>query len=396
MKCEVCGNSNLESVLDLGMHPMCDDLIPVGINKVCNKYKIEILYCKKCNTAHQKYQIPKAELFPKSYHYRSRFTQDVLLGMKMLVDKTTEFKSNLTDQVVLDIGCNDGSLLGFYRELGAITVGIEPTNAINDATERVDYLYQEYFDVHVANKFLKIHGHPDVIVFTNVFAHIEDLDSLLGALKILINENTLVIIENHYLGAIIQKFQFDTFYHEHPRSYSANSFNFIAKRLDLNILDIEFPSRYGGNIRVVMGCQNPKKEHNQKISMIFENESNFHDQLNSMQYQIDHWIKKTGKLIKSYVKNYGPLRAKAFPGRAAILVECLGLNNSMISCVYEKPGSLKIGSYLPGTRIPIVSDDDLVTTDSSPIINLAWHISSEIKEYLRGINFSGEIIDIIE
>ena len=85
-RCEVCGNRELESVLNLGLHPMCDDLVPVNDSRVCSEYPIEILFCDKCVTAHQRFQVPKQQLFPNSYHYRSRFTADVLNGMKGLVE----------------------------------------------------------------------------------------------------------------------------------------------------------------------------------------------------------------------------------------------------------------------------------------------------------------------
>ena len=112
--CEVCGNDKLESVLDLGLHPMCDDLVEVSDSRVCKDYPIEILYCPKCRTAHQKYQVPKHELFPMTYHYRARFTADVLDGMRGLVDSCENNFGSLNGKLVLDIGCNDGSLLGFF------------------------------------------------------------------------------------------------------------------------------------------------------------------------------------------------------------------------------------------------------------------------------------------
>ena len=125
--CEVCGNTKLETVLDLGKHPMCDDLVEVTSDRVCKEYPIEIVYCEECQTAHQKYQVPKHELFPKNYHYRSRFTADVLNGMKNLVNNCEETFGSLKGKKVLDIGCNDGSLLDFFREKGALTFGIEPS-----------------------------------------------------------------------------------------------------------------------------------------------------------------------------------------------------------------------------------------------------------------------------
>jgi hypothetical protein len=97
------------------------------------------------------------------------------------------------------------------------------------------------------------------------------------------------------------------------------------------------------------------------------------------------------------VRNYGKLRAKAFPGRAAILVKLLDLDENAISAVYEKPGSLKIGNYLPGTRIPIRSDDELLSLEDQtlPVLNLAWHIPREIRGYLAAHGYRGEIVDVL-
>ena len=94
----------------------------------------------------------------------------------------------------------------------------------------------------------------------------------------------------------------------------------------------------------------------------------------------------------------GKIKAKAFPGRSAILVKMLDIDENIISAVYEKPGSLKIGHYVPGTRIPILSDDDLFSSDSldEPLLNLAWHISKEIRNYLVASKYTGEIIDILD
>ncbi|MDP9195313.1 MAG: class I SAM-dependent methyltransferase [Pseudomonadota bacterium] len=393
--CEVCGNRVLVPVLDLGMHPMCDDLVPIGDTRICRQYPIEILFCEKCCTAHQRFQIPKQELFPRSYHYRARHTADVLNGMREFVATCEKTCGPLSELKVLDIGCNDGSLLSIFREKGARTFGIEPTGACEDAVQAGHTAINDFFTGDIAQEFVRINGKPDIITFTNVFAHIEGLADVIQALKVLKHDRTVIVIENHYLGSVLEKFQFDTFYHEHPRTYSYTSFAFIGDALGMQIAAVEFPPRYNGNIRVVYTPRAGQGKH-AGWDTVHPREKSFGRELKTMSERLVPW--KKGKLeeITLAVRKYGRLSGKAFPGRAAIPVRLLGLDETHIRAVYEKPQSNKVGHYIPGTRIPILSDDefDPAGTDA-PLINLAWHISREIRNYMQSRGYRGPILDII-
>ena len=384
-KCEVCENEQLKKVLDLGNHPLCDDLIPMEEESSCEEFPIEILFCEKCLTAHQIYQIPKQTLFTKNYHYRARMTGSVLSGMADFVEGCENRFGSLHGKVILDIGCNDGSLLDFFKIKGCKTVGIEPTGA---ALESKHPTINEYFDKRSAYQVLSLTGKPDLIVFTNVFAHIEDLQSLINNLKILSQDNTKIVIENHYLGAVFNGGQFDTFYHEHPRTYSFRSFEFIAQSLEVNVLDAEFVSRYGGNIRVYLGVGDKKQ--------LDIDESHFSSAFIKMSTDMLKWITETKVMIDDHVSKHGLIRAKAFPGRAAILIKLLGLNENHISAVYEIKGSIKVGHYVPGTRIPILPEVELYAKKDleKPIFNLAWHLPSEVRDNLLANGYTGHVIDI--
>jgi SAM-dependent methyltransferase len=315
--------------------------------------------------------------------------------MRQLVERCEKQVGSLNDLLVLDVGCNDGSLLSIFRERGARTIGVEPTGAAIDAKEAGHTVYQDYFVPSLAEKIAAGGGRPDIITFTNVFAHIEDLRSVLSAVRTLMGPSTLLVIENHYLGAVLERYQFDTFYHEHPRTYSLASFRHIAKSLQAGIEAVEFPARYGGNIRVLMR-RDLTDSTSPELAQMDAAEDSFEQHLLDMAERIPAWQKKKRGEIEAAVSQHGPLVGKAFPGRAAILVKLLDLDQPLLQAVYEKPGSMKIGHYIPGTRIPILSDDEFGKRQDKdvPLLNLAWHISGEIHGYMRKQGYDGPIIDI--
>ena len=384
--CEVCGTKGLTRVLNLGNHPLCDDLIPIESKLECVEYPIDVVFCKECYTAFQNYEVDKKLLFPKSYHYRARMTGSVLTGMKDFVESTEKRLGDLMGKLVLDIGCNDGSLLNFFEEKGCTTIGIEPTGAALDSKHET---INAFFDANSASQVLKKFGTPDIITFTNVFAHINNLPQLLDNLKSMIGPNTNIIIENHYLGACLKTDQFDTFYHEHPRTYSQRSFEFMAETLGLNLVDVQYVSRYGGNIRAFLGNGDPVESSKDKESVFFA-------QFSEMAQNIGEWQRETKAWIDAHVASNGKIRAKAFPGRAAILIKMLELDERHISAVYEITGSIKVQHYVPGTRIPILPESDLYALDdqSKPILNLAWHLPAEVRRNLLKNGYTGKVHDI--
>ena len=338
--CQVCGNKLPEPILDLGDHPLCDDLIPISKKQSCNEYPIRISLCKNCLTANQVYNIQKEKLFPEDYHYRPRFTLDVLNGMNELVEQASKDFGDLKGLLVCDIGCNDGTLLNYFKEKKCVTCGIEPTGAALEAMKNHTNIINDFFNIDSAKRIISKFGYPDIITFTNVFAHLENLDEAIKALKLMLKETTIIIIENHYLGTVIKTNQFDTFYHEHPRTYSIKSFQFIAKKLDKELVGVFFPKRYGGNIRVYITSNKSFFSKNNSVHHI--NENFIIDQFNEMQTFIDKWKLDTRKSILKLSEKYGNVYGKSFPGRAAILLKLINIDHEVMPVIYEKIGSMKL------------------------------------------------------
>jgi SAM-dependent methyltransferase len=332
--------------------------------------------------------VEKELLFKPTYHYRAALTKDVLSGMLSLAQSLeSELRPSEKSISVLDIGCNDGSLLGIFKEIyGCTTIGVDPTGAILESGAKVDFKFNEYFTDVTASSIRAIAPVVDLITFTNVFAHIENLPGLLANLSSLIGDSTTLVIENHYLGAILNRNQFDTFYHEHPRTYSLRSFQHVATSLGLVITNVEFPSRYGGNIRVTMKKFGTEAD----LTLYSAQEEGFIDAFLALQNAYDEWRSHSLELVAK-IADRGLMYGKALPGRAVMLISALGISERLMPKVFEQPKSPKVGNYVPGTKIEIQSDDDLLELNPDVLIIWSWHIVDEIVKYLDSLGYRGEI-----
>jgi hypothetical protein len=391
--CDVCKVKLSPNILSLGAQPLCDDLKKIGSSKKNKLYEIELKLCKNCLTINQLHKIDQKILFPKKYNYRAALTKDVQKGMDDFTNKVSKLIKK-KNKSVLDIGCNDGSLLNFFKKKGFNTYGIEPTNAYKDCSKN-HKIFNEYFTKKSVKKILKKEKFIDVVTFTNVFAHIPNFSELIKNLRLLVPNINYLVIENHYMGSIFKTDQFDTFYQEHPRTYSVKSFYVISKLLGLKIKKIEFPKRYGGNIRVFMSNNNSKSNFN--IQKFMREEKNFNKKFINIKNKIKIWKINKNNLINRLIKKGHTLYGKAFPGRASILINLLKIDKNKINCIFEQNNSPKNFHYVPGTKIPIIPDYKIkkIIQKDSIIINFSWHISDEIRKYLKSLKIKNKVIDII-
>lgn len=386
ISCEVCSNVLEGPIIDLGSHPLCDDLVLPNSNREVPIWHQEIKLCSICLTAHQMHPVEKELLFKPDYHYRSNLTKDVLDGMRDFAMEMGKFVDLNPGDYVLDVGCNDGSLLRIFNEIFDVkVVGIDPTDAILESSLPENSRYKSFFDQDAVQRILKDHGKPKLITFTNVFAHIEDLPNLLNNLLGLIDTGTHVAIENHYLGSILDKNQFDTFYHEHPRTYSAKSFTYIARSLGMSISKLSLAPRYGGNIRALIS---PEDWATHAIPAV--DESNFLEKFAAMQSVYDNWLTHSKGEVERLSKS-GLLAGKSLPGRAVMLINSLKIDKYVMKYIFEKDASPKVGYLCPSTDIEILPDSELLLKAPDILIVWAWHIADEVVEYLLKLGFEGEI-----
>jgi SAM-dependent methyltransferase len=379
--CQICKNKKIKKVMDLGFQPLADDLRPVNIKKMeAEFFPLEIGFCSKCILLQNNYIVDDRKLYKKNYHYRPGITTAVTKNFKEMCNKIIDQYKLNSESVVADIGCNDGSLLKEFKSKNIHKlIGIDPTDTINFAKKVGIKTVQNYMQKESAEKAARFFGKADIITTTNVFAHTNKLTDFINGIKRLIKKKGVFIIENHYLLDIIQKKQFDSFYHEHLRTYSLTSLIKLMGFYKFYPINAYTSDRYGGNIQVHFSQIKTKRNKNIKYLLAkekryrldkIETYKKFNDDINKLKLDIEKYLNKNRnkKII-----------AKGFPARASILLHFFDSIKKSISYIAEQPTSLKLNKYAPGTNIKIISSKYLQKNKPDIMIILAWHLFDEIK-----------------
>tara|TARA_B100000787_G_scaffold168883_1_gene158607 strand:+ start:393 stop:1649 length:1257 start_codon:yes stop_codon:yes gene_type:complete len=379
--CQICNKKNLFQFLDLGYQPLSDDLIKTDIKlKETVFYPLSVSFCKSCILLQNDYIVGDRKLYPKSYHYLPGITKDVVENFKKLSKSLIEkYEINKLKDLVVDVGCNDGSLLKEFKNHGVKNVvGIDPTDTIKYAAKKGIKTMQSLFNNKSSLLLKKKFGTAKLITTTNVFAHTNNLKEFILGVKKLIDKEGIFVVENHYLLDVIKKTQFDTFYHEHLRTYSLTSLIKLLNYYGLYIIDAYTSDRYGGNIQAHFSLK--KVKYNNNIVNILKKEKKYN--LNDKKTYLDfkkRIIKSKEDLRKFMSKNNKKtFVAKAFPARASILLHYFDYLKSDVEYIAEQPTSKKINFYAPGTNLKIVSSEAMKKKEPDYVIVLAWHLFDTI------------------
>lgn len=395
--CQICNSKEISEVIDLGFQPLADDLREKkNLNQKLTSYPIKIYFCKKCTLLQNNYIVGDATLYPKNYHYRPGISKDVVMNMRdMAIFLKKKYNLN-KNSLVVDIGSNDGTLLQQFKNIGIKKlVGVEPTNTIKFQKKLKIFSIQKYFNKKTSKIIQRKFGKADLVLMTNVFAHSNKMGDIILGIKDLLKNDGTFVLENHYLLDVIKKLQFDTFYHEHLRTYSLNSLNILMKYYNLNIIFAKTSDRYGGNIQAHYSKRKTKNKLDVKsLKKILVNEKSFG--LNKIiTYKIfKKKIEEAGNRLNVFLeKNKKKLIiAKSFPARASIILHYFNFLKKYIKYIAEQPTSLKLNKYVAGTNIKIISDKNLKKIKPKIIIVLAWHLFSSIhkkwiKNGLKNVKF---------
>lgn len=240
IKCLACDkDDSLESVLNFGNQPLVNNLTTAeSINDPT--YPVILNYCYSCGHLQLDSAVDPDELF-RHYLYLSGATESQHRYASFFSTKVAKTIELATEVSVLDVACNDGTQLDYFKKMGFDTYGVDPSKNLFEISSKNHKIICNYFSYEVASKFsVKF----DVIIAQNVFAHIIDpLEFLFDAHRLL-KQNGYLFIQLSQSN-MLNEGQFDTIYHEHLSFFSPYSFSKLVERSPFQITNYEIVDIHG-------------------------------------------------------------------------------------------------------------------------------------------------------
>ena len=392
-ECQISGSRNLQSIIFLGYHPPVNEYVEIGtLAEEKPSYPCELIYCPDSQLVQLGLVVDASILFPPEYPYTSSTTKNLRDNFKELYSETSNLLKLKKDDLIIDIGSNDGNLLTNFKDNHRV-LGVTPEEIGKLAIEKGIPTIIDYFNENVVDQILDKYGKAKVITATNVFAHIEGPNKITQLIFDLLTDDGVFISESHYLASLVEALQYDTIYHEHLRYYSLCSLKYLLNNNGLHPFHAKKIVTHGGSIRVYASKLNQYDEKKSVQDLLDEEKDTIC--LKSLLKFKDDVLNSKLKLLSllDKVKSSGhKIYGISAPSRASTLINYTGIDNGIIDCIVEIKESHKIGKYMPGTRIPVLEESILYKEQPEYALMFSWHIANELIPKLKTRGYKGKFI----
>jgi len=376
-ECVACGSNKLKLTLDLGEQPLANSY---KLNKedVQTEYPLAINRCEECYHVQLTHAVAPSLMF-EDYLYVSGTTKT---GHEHF-EKFATFATEVSDshKTVLDIGCNDGTQLDYFKKLGFMTFGVDPAKNLYKKSSKDHVVFQGYFDEQFAATFKWSGVKIDIITAQNVFAHTADPLAFLECAKTVMHDDSTLLIQTSQANMILNN-EFDTIYHEHISFFNVRSMNELCKRAGLHLVGVEWMPIHGTSFVFIVR----KKFDGRNVDLLIQEEAakglyldqtyiKYADKCNKIVKQLkDDCDYVRQGMIGWNVVGYGA------PAKGMTLLNYSKLKLDFI--VDDNP--LKQGRFTPGSSIAIVGPEKLgELKDTTLFVPLAWNFFDEIRARIK-------------
>jgi len=395
MKCRHCNAELKLPLIDLGSAPPSNAYLTEQTLHTPEKwFPLRVLVCQSCWLVQTEDFAQAEELFDEDYAYFSSFSTSWLEHAEQYVKDMTKRFSLDKHSHVIEVAANDGYLLQYVKKCNIPCTGIEPTTSTaNAAREKGIDVLEEFFGVKLAQQLVEQGKQADLTVANNVLAHVPDINDFVAGFSILLKPNGVATFEFPHLLKLVNGNQFDTIYHEHFSYLSLAALETIFKENGLQIFDVEEHTTHGGSLRLFaqrsdMGVQIVSEQvielRKREIDAGMDSDNfykNFQEKANIVKDDLLNFLitaKKNGKKVVAY----------GAAAKGNTLMNYAGIRPDLLSYVVDRSPS-KQGKYMPGSRIPIHTEQFLKDDKPDYVLILPWNLKNEVIKQLSYIKENG-------
>ena len=390
--CRVCGSTKLKKVLSLGYqylqgYFLDDKSIRKRNNFFKKRFLTELVFCNTekningCGLLQLSITVPPKLLYNK-YFYKSGINKTMKDHLGSIAHEIINFSKKKIN--VLDIGCNDGTLLNFYPK-NFLKFGIDPSNVLSKSNKDFNFV-NDFFPSNKLEKMLK-KKKLDVITSIAMFYDLENPNFFVENIYKLLKKNGIWIFEMSYMPQMLKLNSYDTICHEHLEYYSLRVIKKILERNNMKIAKIKFNNSNGGSIR----CYSVKKDNFQfgtigdkkKINNLLKNELSYGLETERpykiFKKKIIQNRKKLRNLITKLKKQGKKIHIYGASTKGNTILQWCKINDKLIDFAADR-NPLKHGLKTPGTNIPIISEEVSRAMNPDYYLVLPWHFKKEFIE----------------
>ncbi|MYB40483.1 class I SAM-dependent methyltransferase [Candidatus Saccharibacteria bacterium] len=384
--CRHCNCTLNHNFLDLGFSPPSNAyLTKESLSKPELTYPLRLFVCEHCWLVQTEDFINADSLFDKDYAYFSSTSKTWLEHAANFAEEIINFQKLDENSFVIEVGSNDGYFLRNFQNRGIPCLGIEPTSKVASVAKAqgIDVL-ETFFGTKCASSL----GKADLIYGANVYAHVPDINDFTDGIASVLKHDGIAVLEFPHLMRLVEFVQFDTVYHEHFSYLSLLTVNSIMDKSGLRIFKVEELNTHGGSLRIFACKQNANITSDPSVRSIIQLERHRGMDTKAFYSNFQHQAERTKneglKFLIEAKTNSQSVMGYGAAAKGNTFLNFAGIKPDLIQFVCDSAES-KIGKFLPGSHIPILSPDVLFKEPPDHLIIFPWNIASEIKKQLASL-----------
>lgn len=392
LKCPITNDTEFFTYFDLGDFPLVNNLADSEEDSLkCQKFPLKVNLFTKSNLSALSHSV-NSELLFNNYLFKSEINIPYISHCARMFDYISGLVKLNENDLIVDIGGNDGTLLSAFRSASNIKldyINIDPSkNLVKLSEEKGIPVLNEFFSLNTSKLISK---KAKIITSTNVFQHLRDINSFVEGVNHLLDEKGLWVLEFPYWIHDLETNQFDQIYHEHVYFYSIVPLKLMMEKHGLKIIRVEKQVIHGGTLRLVMAKQDSFYEPDVSISKFVEFEKKFdQNYYKKWGLQVSEHLKKCKQIINELKSENKNIVAFGAAAKGCIFLNAINITNKEIDYIIDDT-DIKQGKYMPGTGLKIVGRENIDFESIDYILILAHNFSDYIIDSFKQ-SYKGKFI----